>query len=69
MEGSVTRIILGIGGNLVPYGYSTLRQGCDAVVPDLEVCEPHRAVTLPAQYRFLPALQHVAASPSSLALT
>ena len=27
-------------------------------------CEPHRAVTLPAQYRFLPALQHVAASPA-----
>ena len=35
MEGSVTRIILGIGGNLVPYGYSTLRQGCDAAIGQL----------------------------------
>ncbi len=32
MKGSVTQIILGIGGNLVPNGYETLQTGCDAAI-------------------------------------
>ena len=35
MKPPVTRIILGIGGNLVPSGYKTLQQGCDAAIGQL----------------------------------
>ena len=35
MKPPVTQIILGIGGNLVPDGYKTLQEGCDAAIEQL----------------------------------